>query len=239
MKKIKITVVVPFYNPPTELFKKCIDSIKNIKPFEVILVDDCSTDIEVITIAKESGFRYLKTPFQSKRDATPVNIGVQNAKGDFICKVDSDDFLLDLPKKMTHDMCFAKHENIMSAQNISIEQFILGPRALANGIVAKKEIFVKHPWVTDTNVYADLLFILAILHNKYSFSVFPKINYQYNQRENSVLTSDNFLSIRLRNIQTVARFCEIEKIEATTSLKYLQHSMLNFQYGSQALKFLK
>lgn len=239
MKKLKITVIVPFYNPPIDLFKKCLESIKKTKAFEVILVDDCSTSKDVIKVAKDSGFKYIKTPYQSGRDALPFNLGIQEAKGDYICKVDSDDLLLELPKKMNHDICFSNHENIMPAHNITIEQFILGPRALANGLVAKKEIFLKYTWVVDTNIYADLLFILQILYNKYTITVFNKKNYIYNNREGSVLTSDSFLSIRLRNIQTVARFCEIEKIDPKTSLKYLQHAMLNFQYGSQALKFLR
>lgn len=239
MKKARISVIIPFYNPPLELFKQCLEHIKNIKPYEVILVDDCSTCKEAIQVAKNFKFKYLKTPYQSGRDALPLSIGVEHAKGDYICKVDSDDFLIELPKEMKNEICFASHKNIMSAHNVTIEQFILGPRALANGLVAKKEIFAKYMWIQDTNIYADLLFVLQLLHNKYSFSIYPRINYIYNSREGSVLTSDSFLSVRLRNIQTVARFCEIEKIDPSNSLKYLRLAMLNFEYGSQALKFLE
>jgi len=238
MKKAKISIVIPFYNPPYELFKECLESVKKIKAFEVILIDDCSDDEKVINLAKESGFKYIKTPYQSGRDALPFNMGVEVAKGDYICKVDSDDKLLSLPKQIKAEICFAFHENIMPAHNVTIEQFILGPRALANGIIAKKEIFLKHKWLTDTNIYADLLFVLQLLHNKYSFEISTKRNYIYNCRDGSVLTSDSFLSIRLRNIQTVARFCEIEKVDASTSLKYLKLAMLNFQFGSQALQYL-
>ncbi len=35
----KVSIVVPFYNPPVEAFKKCLESIKALNPYEVILVD--------------------------------------------------------------------------------------------------------------------------------------------------------------------------------------------------------
>lgn len=58
---MKISVIVPFYNTPIENFKNCINSLKKVNAYEVILVDDCSSNKEVVKLAKNSGFKYIKT----------------------------------------------------------------------------------------------------------------------------------------------------------------------------------
>jgi len=45
---MKISVVIPFYNPPREYFLECIRAVKKLNPYEIILVDDCSTDEGVV-----------------------------------------------------------------------------------------------------------------------------------------------------------------------------------------------
>ncbi|RXJ70065.1 glycosyl transferase family 2 [Halarcobacter ebronensis] len=239
LNKLKISVVVPFYNTPITYFKKCIEGLKKINPYEVILVDDCSTNEEVILEALNSGFKYYKTPYQSGHDGLPLNIGIQNATGDYICRIDSDDILLALPTFMHTDICFGRPDRVRPADDISIEQLILAPRAICNALVAKKEIFLKHPFAIDSNVYGDVLFVLQLLNNKYTFTVFPEVNYIYTKRENSIQTSSSPLMHRLRHIQTVARFCQLEKISHLRSKQLLNLAFLNFNYGSKALKYLK
>lgn len=60
---MSISVIIPFYNPPIKLFDKCLNTLKRLNPYEVILVDDCSTNIDIIKIAKQSGFIYMRTPY--------------------------------------------------------------------------------------------------------------------------------------------------------------------------------
>ena len=75
-----LSIVIPFYNPPYEAFKACLENIRVLDPLEVIVVDDCSTDPVVIALAKQSGFTYFKTPYQSGHDGLPFNIGLQHVK---------------------------------------------------------------------------------------------------------------------------------------------------------------
>jgi glycosyltransferase involved in cell wall biosynthesis len=238
LNKLKISVVVPFYNTPVSYFQKCINALQKLKPFEVILVDDCSSDEETINLAKNSGFKYLKTPYQSGHDGLPVNVGVQEAKGDYICRVDSDDILLELPKEMTKDICFGHQTRVKSSPNLTIEELILGPRALCSATVAKREIFLKHPFAIDSHVFGDILFVLQLLYNKYSFEVFEKINYIYRKRQGSLQTSTPYFYHRLKHIQTVARLCQIENITQKESLKFLKLAMQNLEHGSKALNIL-
>ncbi len=235
MSKLKISVVVPFFNTPIEYFSKCIASLKKVNPYEVILVDDCSTNEATIKLAKESGFKYLKTKEQSGRDAHPINVGMNAAKADYACRVDSDDELLALPEKMNTDVCFGLQSRVKPAFNLSIEDIILDPRALCHATVCKKEIFLKYPFIEDENVYCDVLFILQILHYKYTFSVYPKMNYIYNKLDNSIITSKSLFNQRLINLQTVTRFCELENIEPNESFRLLKLAMLNVQHGRESL----
>lgn len=92
----KISIIVPVYNVE-KYIHKCIDSILNqtFKDFELILVDDGSTDncgqicdeyakkdSRVIVIHKENGGQ-----------ATARNIALDIAKGEYIGFVDSDDYI--------------------------------------------------------------------------------------------------------------------------------------------------
>ncbi|WP_428737354.1 glycosyltransferase family 2 protein [Sulfurimonas sp.] len=236
---MKISVVIPFYNTPMKFFKECVDSVKKLSPFEIILVDDCSTDVEIITFAKQSGCKYIKTAYQSGHDGHPFNVGVENAKGEYICRVDSDDVLLELPQKMPYDIHFGNADRVKVSNTFSIEEFILAPRAIFNAMVLKRELMLQYKTAEDANVFSDVLLILRLLYNNHNYSVHEKVNYIYNKRENSIQTSKTDFQHRLRQVQTVARFCYLENIDPEKSIEYLQLVMLHVRFGSDSRKFLK
>lgn len=236
MSNLKISVVIPFYNTPLEFFIECIHSVKKLKPFEIILVDDCSTDEEVIKIAKNAGCKYFKTSYQSGFDGHPFNVGVKEAKGDYICRVDSDDVILELPTQMLNDIHFGNADRVAMPKTLTVEELMLAPRAIFNAMVIKKELLLKHELSEDQNVFADVLLALQLLHNKYSYDIHDKVNYIYRKRENSIQTSQSKFQHRLRLIQTVARFCFLENIEPKKSIYYLELAMLNVKYGSNSRK---
>ncbi|MEA1988989.1 MAG: glycosyltransferase family 2 protein [Pseudomonadota bacterium] len=236
---LKISVVVPFYNPPLDYFKECVEALKKLNPFEVLLVDDCSTEDELVDYAKSSGFRYLKTEYQSGYDGTPFNLGVQKAQGDYICRVDSDDQLLALPTTMETDVCFGRLDRVKPPVGLTIEELILAPRSICNAIVVKREILLKHPMSLDSNVYGDVLLVLQLLNNGYSRTVFSAVNYVYRRREGSIQATHSEFHHRLRLVQTVARFCQLEKVPPERSVFLLQLAMENVKYGSKALKLVQ
>jgi glycosyltransferase involved in cell wall biosynthesis len=237
--EMKISVVIPFYNTPLNFFMECINSVKKLNPYEIILVDDCSTDMELITFAKQSGCKYLKTAYQSGHDGHPFNVGVQHAQGDYICRVDSDDILLELPKQMNYDIHFGNANRVEVTNKFTIEEFILAPRAIFNAMVIKRDVLLKYQIAEDSNVFSDVLLVLRLLYNNYEYSVHHKINYIYRKRENSIQTSQSDFQHRLRQVQTVARFCFLENIDPQKSMYYLQLVMLNVQYGSNSRKYIK
>lgn len=91
-----ISVIVPFYNA-SETLGKCIDSIinqENFKDFEIILIDDGSTD-NSYDIAKGYMEKYPDLvhayTFPNKGVSAARSIGVSAASGKFIVFADADD----------------------------------------------------------------------------------------------------------------------------------------------------
>lgn len=233
---INISVVVPFYNPPLHLFAECLRALKKLNPYEVILVDDCSSDKQVIAMAKSSGFIYLKTPYQSEFDGLPFNMGVKIATGDYICRVDSDDVLLALPESIETDIHFGRLNRVKAPVGITVEELILAPRAICNALITTKEIWLKYPLAEDKNVYGDVLFALRALHNRHAYTVHPTVNYIYHKHSASIQNSKPLFHHRMRQVQTVARFCQLEQIDPQLSIRYLEMAMMNVRHGSSSLK---
>lgn len=89
---VKISVIVPAFNREKTI-KRCIDSIVNqtIPPFEVIVVDDGSVD-KTVEILENIACSYLRVIKQNHKGAQAArNLGIMNAKGNYIAFLDSDD----------------------------------------------------------------------------------------------------------------------------------------------------
>lgn len=93
---MKFSVIVPVYNNK-EWLRKCFDSILNqtYKNYEVIIVDDISTDdgIEIIR-EYEKKFKECKVIInKTKRlNGGTRNVGIAEATGDYIIFIDCDDW---------------------------------------------------------------------------------------------------------------------------------------------------
>lgn len=96
---VTISFVIPFYNGG-KYIKECLDSLylqdtpKDI--YEVIVVNDCSTDQQSIDILyaykKNENVKIIHNE-TNQRCGMCRNIGVENATGDYIWFVDQDDYI--------------------------------------------------------------------------------------------------------------------------------------------------
>ena len=95
-KEELISIIVPVYNVKDYL-KKCVDSIlkQSYNNIEVILVDDGSTDGSSIICdeLKAMDSRVLVIHKENGGLSDARNCGVKEAKGKYVCFVDSDDFV--------------------------------------------------------------------------------------------------------------------------------------------------
>lgn len=96
MENKLISIIVPVYNVEHYL-SKCLDSIcrQTYKELEIILVDDGSTDSssKIINAYMQNDSRIKSLKQKNSGVSSARNLGLKNAKGDWICFVDSDDYL--------------------------------------------------------------------------------------------------------------------------------------------------
>ncbi len=91
----KISVIIPVYN--TELYiSECLDSIlgQTLSEIEIICIDDASTDRSYQILQEYANkHKNIKLLYQEKKGpGIARNTGIQEAQGEFICMMDSDDY---------------------------------------------------------------------------------------------------------------------------------------------------
>ena len=92
-----VSVIIPIYNTPIEMFTKCTESLVMQKgEYEFIFIDDGSSVDYIEPIMKElmkkdNRVRYI---FKTNTGVSNTrNVGIRHAKGKYIMFVDSDDYL--------------------------------------------------------------------------------------------------------------------------------------------------
>ena len=98
-KILAISVIVPMYNAEN-FIGECLTSLANqtFKNFEVLVVDDCSTDNSV-AVAKnfskifDDKLKIAKLSANSGCPGIPRNFALEAARGQYVYFLDSDDFL--------------------------------------------------------------------------------------------------------------------------------------------------
>ena len=96
-----VSVIIPMYNSEKYL-SVCLESIliQTMQDYEVIVVDDCSTDdscaIAESYLEKFGGrLKIISLSENTGSGAVPRNIGLENARGKYVFFMDNDDFLID------------------------------------------------------------------------------------------------------------------------------------------------
>ena len=100
MTTCAVSVIIPLYNA-AKYISQCLLSVlaSEFKDYEVIVIDDCSTDNSVAEVEKllphfDGRLKLLSTGKNSGGAGVPRNIGIQNAAGKYITFVDNDDLLM-------------------------------------------------------------------------------------------------------------------------------------------------
>ena len=98
---MKVSVIIPVFNAEKYL-SVCLESIliQTLQDFEVIVVDDCSTDSS-LEIAENYLERFgerlkiIELPENTGSGAVPRNVGLDYAQGKYVFFADNDDLLID------------------------------------------------------------------------------------------------------------------------------------------------
>lgn len=90
------SVIIPVYNAEKTL-NRCLDSVMNqtFSAFEVLMIDDGSTDssYQICQEYSTKDERFITYHQENKGPSSARNFGLDRAKGEWICFVDSDDMI--------------------------------------------------------------------------------------------------------------------------------------------------
>ncbi|SHK08138.1 glycosyltransferase family 2 protein [Epilithonimonas mollis] len=156
-----ISLIIPCYNAERSL-EKCLDSVtqQSYSHLEIIIVDDGSTDnSSKIYVEFQRRDERIKIFHQNNSGVSKArNRGVKAATGDYICFVDSDDWVepdycaelyrLLLDENADISIIEASYEdekgNVVFYKPISEEKVFDGKQALA--ILLEDDVIQSHPW---------------------------------------------------------------------------------------------
>jgi len=225
-----VSIITPCYNA-SQYISYTIDSVlKQTYPnWELIIVDDCSTDnsSDIIKqfISGDTRIKYFKTDNPSGSPVLPRNIGIEKATGRYIAFLDSDDIWL--PTKLEEQLklfkddktavAFSNYEKMNEAGDRN-QRIIIAPKETNYHNLLKGNVIGNLTGIYDTEkvgkVYCqdirheDYVLWLSILKKGYLAKNTNTVTALYRVRENSV--SSNKLKILswqwniLRNVEKIS-----------------------------------
>ena len=149
-----ISVVIPYYNRALSI-KRTLNSVLNqsIQDFEIIIVDDCSSDSEqlkrILSDINDGRINYIRHE-TNKNGSSARNTGINNAKGTYIAFLDSDDEWKNT--KLESDLKAIKKTN-------EDKTIIYGSVLWTKESNAKETIKLPKLKLEDDNLISDYLFI--------------------------------------------------------------------------------
>ncbi|MEX1190561.1 MAG: glycosyltransferase family A protein [Brumimicrobium sp.] len=217
--KVKFSIIVPTYNR-AHLIGKTVDSIlsQTYKNFELIIVDDGSTDNTEDVILKNypNQVRYYKK--QNAERAAARNFGTQQALGKYVLWFDSDDIMypnhLEVANKLLVNknqpelMALSHHylnsdNEVISVQVIpeNVNELLYKGNFFAcNAVVVRKDIALENLFNEDRDLTASEDYELWLrLGSQYTFHTAKKITWALIiHEERSVATMDDSTKLILR-----------------------------------------
>ncbi len=205
-----ISAIVPVYNIE-KLVGRCIDSViaQTYLDWELILVDDGSTDGS-LDVLKEYETRDSRIKVIHQENAGPGlarNKGIQNATGDYIVFIDSDDVIKpDYFDKLSHetadvvfididqvdeDFCVQRTEHMSDYQALSKDDLLRNQmtgkfswggwrKAVKTELLLKNKI-----GFTEHKVGEEAIYTFLLMHCAKSFSFIKGTVYEYVNRAGS------------------------------------------------------
>ena len=210
-----ITVIVPVYKAEKYLHR-CVDSIlaQTFTDFEVLLIDDGSPDRSG-EICEEYAQKDARVRVFHKDNAgvsSARNLGLDNAKGEWVTFVDSDDWVHeDFIKKRFElalvddaDIAYCDIEYVYSTQNVyakmaeqvegkasTVNSWILSRTTYSPIILARKNLFDKYDlrYIEGLRFGEDFNLIIKLVMYANKVSHIKEALYDYNkQNEGSAMT---------------------------------------------------
>jgi glycosyltransferase involved in cell wall biosynthesis len=166
MNKPFFSIIIPTYNR-AYLLSKAIESVigQTFTNWELLIIDDGSTDNtnELVKSFTDSRIRYIWQENQERSAAR--NNGIKQAKGDYICFLDSDDYFLqnhlevfyaDIENKKFPVAMFYIQPAIIQTRPYNVFERILKSMITSQESCIHKEIFSKYQYNIELHISEDL-----------------------------------------------------------------------------------
>lgn len=199
---IKYSIIVPNYNK-AEYIEDCLNSILNqtYKNYEIIMIDDGSTDNSVEVINKFNINLWKTNRLQA---GGARNLGLKHATGDYIIFLDSDDYIScdDVLEKLTNiivdeDIIFLNYskntygdikEVIEEKEDIAIK--IENTKQLGCPTKCFKRSLLENISFPECKRYEDIIFTLEAMCKTEKYTYFEESFFTYRKVPNSNITSE-------------------------------------------------
>lgn len=232
----RVSIIMPCYNDGNYILES-IDSALNqsYSDIELIIVDDGSTDektLKVLDEIKNRGIRVIKS--RNQKPAAARNLGIENATGEYILPLDSDDliekdyvekavFILENDINVGAVYCkadlFGTRTGIWDLPDYSLDKMLL------DNIVFVTAVFRKEDWKKVGGFNTKLVhgmedydFWLSILEMDKEIVQIPEILFHYRIKEKS--RTSNFMD-------------DISNVKSTYQQIYCNHPKLFQKYADK------
>ena len=142
----KVSIIIPTYNTG-KFLNETMESIwqQSCQDFEIIVVDDCSTDNtqEIIQSFTDDRIRAIFLEQNSGTPSIPRNVGVANSTGEYIVLFDSDDIMM--PEKLERSLKAIKgYDNIglLFTNSMRVNEF---GEIIDDNLLGGSEVFARLP----------------------------------------------------------------------------------------------
>ena len=265
MADMIISVIIPMYNAEN-FIGECLRRILNqtFQDFEVIVVDDCSTDnscgvVENLKSSFGTKLNLIKLDKNSGCAAIPRNVGMKNSRGKYLMFVDSDDAikktaleeLYNVAENFQADVVHAERIYVHSEKNGEFEtkidslqrgNFVDSPTLESSDIAERIKKFTNQQthWWSVSRLYLRKF----IADNKIEFPpirVFEDFVFSFNcivKAEKFVRVPNVIYHWRIRNDSTSHKPADLVTLTNQVSkvVKYLDDIMRNEKFFSDNLK---
>lgn len=218
-KNPKISIIVPVYNVQDYL-KKCLESIliQTFESFELILVNDGSTDasLDICKAYMNKDSRIKLISQKNKGLSAARNTGIECSCGEYICFIDSDDFieknylqilyeriiksnadivmceyfLTNQKGKKITNISFNEPNNVKELSGKQILSYVVAPKYMANVVswnkLYKKSIFDNLKYNVG-RFYEDEFIAFPLFFYTKKIAIIRIPLYNYVQRSNSIM----------------------------------------------------
>lgn len=216
----QVTIVVPFYNVETYI-GECLDSliVQTHSNIEILCVDDCSMDgslaIAEAYAANNAHIKIIRHE-ENKGLGGARNTGIRHASSDYICFLDSDDYVSERFVELLYKAIIEEHADVVVCNMLSDQAGLISPyganytnESLAvaeskdntleaamrfnpgctNKMYRRALLIQNNIFQPEKRYYEDVVFwLMAVYHSSKISSISDRLHY-YRQRSGSIMNT--------------------------------------------------